>query len=395
MAAAAAVAVSAPAAAFAVGSGNSGATAGAAATPTSGTGAARGAASHGGAGPVGTVRVFAHIPSPGYPALTLVGPRGRRVYVSTFTGVNGGTPGPSKVFAYGRGGRLRRTYVVRGETKGAGNHAVQVATRDRHGWLYLLDQEPPRIVRLNPRTGRERTWATFRDVPTCSSVNRPTNCSNTVLDNPPEPDYAAWLPDGSMLVTDYAQQLIWRVGPHGGRARVWLNDTRFDGEEFGPAGIVTVPDHHSVYLTVSAGGVTTSGPSSDTTKGKLYRIWIAGSGGPSRIRQMWASGRGQAPDGFAMSRSGRLYVALSGPSGNCVAELVRQPNAGFREVRTFPATAAAGESSSPPWDTSTSVQFLGRTILVTNQAYFTGDRSHMVVFRVSVGQRGEPIYIPR
>lgn len=348
---------------------------------------------------MGAVRVFAHVPSPGYPALTLVAPggrrMGRRVYVSTFTGVNGGTPGPSKVFAYSPGGKLRRTYVLRGETPGADNHAVQVAARDRRGRLYLLDQQPPRIVRLDPRTGRQRTWATFRDLPTCSAANRPNNCSNTVSDNPPEPDYATWLPDGSMLVTDYAQQLIWWVGRHGGRARVWVNDARFDGEQFGPAGIVLAPHHGSIYLTVSAGGVTTSGTSHDTTTGKLYRVWIDSAGHPKKIRQLWASGRAQAPDGFAMSRAGRIFVALSGPSGNCVAELARGSHGHFHVARRFPATAAAGAASSPPWDTPTSVQFLGRSILVTNQAYFTGDASHMVVFRVAVGQRGQPIYVPR
>jgi sugar lactone lactonase YvrE len=366
---------------------------GALATAASG---AAGAGTTRAGGPVGAVRVFAHVPPPGYPALTLVAPeRHRTVYVSTFTGVNGGTPGPSKVFAYSASGHLRRTYVLRGQTKGADNHAVQVAARDRQGRLYLLDQTPARIVRLNPRTGRQTTWATFRDLPTCSSVNRPSNCSNSVTDNPPEPDYAAWLPDGSMLVTDYAQQLIWRVGRHGGRAHVWVNDARFDGEQFGPAGIVLAPHRRGVYLTVSAGGVTTSGANDDATRGKLYRIGIEPSGRPRRIRQLWASGRGEAPDGFAVSRSGRFFVALSGPSGNAVAELVHRTGGGYRVVRRFPGSASAAQTSSPPWDTSTSVQFLGRSILVTNQAYFTGDTSHMVVFRVAVGQRGQPIFVPR
>src|SRR3954465_9637625 len=91
----------------------------------------------------GDVRVFAKVPAPGYPALTLVTPHGT-VYVSTFTGVRGGTPGPSKGFAYSSAGKLTRTYTVRGQSAGA-DHAVQVAERDRRGRLYLLDQKPSRV----------------------------------------------------------------------------------------------------------------------------------------------------------------------------------------------------------------------------------------------------------
>lgn len=335
------------------------------------------------------MKVFAHIPSPGYPALSLV--TRHRVYVSTFTGVAGGTPGPSKVFAYSHRGRLQHTYVVRGQKSGA-DHAVQVATRDRQGRLYLLDQQPPRVVRLNPHTGRQHTWATFADVPTCQASGRQKNCSNTVADNPPEPDYAAWLPDGSLIVTDYAQQLLWRVPRGGGRARVWMNDLKLDGEQFGPAGIVLLPGHRSLLMTVSSGGLRTSTHDHDTSTGKLYRIRIDSAGHPARLQQLWASGRAEAPDGFAVARSGAVYVALSGPSGNAVAEVKHRQGGGWRQVWRVPS--GTGSTQPVPWDTPTSVQFLGRRILVTNQAYFTGDTSHMVVFAVRAGDRGIHSYRP-
>ncbi len=341
-------------------------------------------------GSKGHVRVFAHIGSPGYPALTLVSRH--RVYVSTFTGVNGGTPGPSKVFAYSRKGNLERTYVIRGQKPG-NNHAVQVATHDRHGRLYLLDQTPPRIIRLNPRSGKQHTWATFADVPTCRAAGRDTGCSNTTTDNPPEPDYAAWLPDGSMIVTDYAQQLIWRVPPGGGKAKVWINDARLDGEMFGPAGIVLTPSHRTLLVTVAAGGVTTSGAKHDTTTGKLYRIRLDRAFHPTRLQELWSSGRAEAPDGFALSRSGSVYVALSGPSGNTLAELARTATGHWHKVWQEPAATTV--SGPVPWDTPTSAEFMGRHILVTNQGYFSGDTSHMVVFSVRVNQRPAPIYVPR
>src|SRR5438067_13770837 len=96
-------------------------------------------------------RVLAHVGSPGYPALSLVAPD-RTVYVGTFTNAAGTDTGPSKVFAYRPHGKLKRTYVIKGQTPGAA-HGVQVAAIDARGRLYLLDQNPARVLILNPRTG--------------------------------------------------------------------------------------------------------------------------------------------------------------------------------------------------------------------------------------------------
>jgi sugar lactone lactonase YvrE len=336
----------------------------------------------------GRVSVFAHIGQPGYPALSLVAPH--RVYVSTFTGAASGSTAPSKVFAYSRRGHLERTYRVRRETPGT-DHAVQVAARDRQGRLYLLDQKPARVVRLDPRTGRQSTYATFADVPTCQATGRDSGCSNSVTDNPPEPDYAAWLPDGSMIVTDYAQQLLWRVPPGGGKAKIWLNDARFDGEQFGPAGIVLLPGRRSLLVTDAAGGLTPRG-GNDATSGRLYRIRINAADAATRIQQVWVSARGDAPDGFAVSRSGDVVVALAGPSANDVVELAPRRHGNWRQVWRVPS--ATGAAQPVPWDTPTSVQFLGHRLLVTNQAYFTGDSSHWAVFSIRTGQRGARIFRP-
>src|SRR5438105_11718233 len=126
-------------------------------------------------------RVFAHVPSPGYPALSLVAPD-RTVYVGTFTNAQGSDTGPSKVFAYRPNGKLRRTYTIKGQTAGAA-HGVQVAAIDARGILYLLDQNPSRVLTLNPRTGAQATYATFRDVPPCMTSLKTTDCSDTVMDN--------------------------------------------------------------------------------------------------------------------------------------------------------------------------------------------------------------------
>jgi sugar lactone lactonase YvrE len=340
-----------------------------------------------------TVTVFAHVAAPGEPSLTLVTP-GHKVYVGTFESVTGTDSSPSKVFEYNADGRLLKTFVIKGQTPNAA-HGVQVAARDRRGRLYLLDQDPARLVVLDPKTGSQVSYATFADVPTCAVSHRLVRCSNTVLDNPPEPDYAAWLPDGSLLVTDYAQQLIWRVPRHGGKARIWLNDKRFDGELFGPAGIVLMPGHRSVLVTTATGGLTTVDLANPSARGRLYRIHLTADGGAGKITTLWSSQPAQAPDGFAVSADHRhVFIAMAGPAANCVVEVERQ-QAVWRQVAEVPSCADGLGASPVPWDAPTSVQFLGRSILVTNQAYFTGIASHWVIFRVSEPLRGMPLYVPR
>jgi sugar lactone lactonase YvrE len=341
----------------------------------------------------GDVRVFAHIAAPGEPSLTLVTPS-HTVFVGTFEDAEGTDTNPSKVFEYSPTGKLRRTFVVRGQTPKAA-HGVQVAERDRKGRLYLLDQAPARIVRLNPRTGAQRTYATFANVPTCTAAHRTTNCSNTVDDAAPEPDYAAWLPDGSMLVTDYAQQLLWRVPPGGGKAKVWLNDKRLDGEVFGPAGIVLMPSHDSLLMTVATGGVTTASGTDSASNGRLYRIELTRHDHVRKLIPLWSSSAGQAPDGFAVSKNRRhVYIALAGPTANSVVEVAHRQGA-WKTIWHAPKTVNGVDSSPVAWDTATSVQFLGRRILVTNQAYFTDDSSHWVVFDVEAGEPGMSLFVPR
>jgi DNA-binding beta-propeller fold protein YncE len=343
----------------------------------------------------GDIRVFAKIAAPGEPSLTLVTPDQKRVFVGTFEDIEATDTSPSKIFEYsvvrsGAGGRLVRTFTIKGQTPGQA-HGVQVAARDRQGRLYVLDQKPARIIRLNPTTGKQHTYATFADVPTCSKPKQ-TQCSNSVTDQAPEPDYAAWLPDGSLLVTDYSQQLVWRVPPHGGKARVWLNDKRLDGELFGPAGIVLMPGHHSILLSVATGGVTTVDPSDPPTAGRLDRVRIGAHDKPGSLTTLWSSATAQAPDGFAVSHDRRhIYLAEAGPTANCVDELVHTKT-GWHLAQKIPGSGTSGSTAT--WDTATSVQFLHRSILVTNQSYFTGTASHWMVFDVKVPYRGQPIYVP-
>jgi DNA-binding beta-propeller fold protein YncE len=332
------------------------------------------------------VSVLAHVPPPGYPALSLIAPD-RTIYVGTFTNATGDADGPSHLYAYSPEGLMLRDWTIQGQSAD-GDNGIQVAAQDAGGKLYLLDQQPPRVLTFDPHTGEQSTYATFSDVPSCPPGGAAaTDCSDTVMDNPPEPDYAAWGPDGSLYVTDYTQGLIWRVPPGGGEAKVWFTDPQLDGTEFGPAGIVLMPDHKTVLLDTSAGGATSVG---NPTTGKLYTLPIGDDGSPGQLKQLWESGPAQAPDGFALAQSGNVYVALVGPGTNQLVEI--SPSG--EELGRTPATPLDNQMLSVPFDEPSSVQFDGDRMIVTNDAYFSGDETHWVLYDVWAGEPGAPVYVP-
>jgi sugar lactone lactonase YvrE len=331
------------------------------------------------------VKVLARVPAPGYPALSLVAPN-RTIYVGTFTNPQGDDTGPSKVFAFAPDGQLDREFTIEGQTPGQA-HGVQVAAIDAKGRLYLLDQHPARVVILDPADGKQTNYATFKDVPPCLPGANTGDCSATTTDNEPEPDYAAWGTDGGLYVTDYTQGLVWRVPPGGGEAKIWLTDPQLDGAEFGPAGIVLMPDHKTLMISTSAGGVATPG---DTTTGKLYTVPIQDDGKPGALTKLYESGPREAPDGFAIAASGNIYLALVGPGANQVVQI--DPTG--KELARVPGNPAANAQMEVPFDSPSSVQFDGERLIVTNDAFFSGDQDHMVLFDVFASEPAEPVFVP-
>jgi sugar lactone lactonase YvrE len=328
-------------------------------------------------------RVLAHIPSPGFGALSLVAPD-RTIYVGSFENPAGDSL-PSKVFAFGPDGALRRTYTIAGQNLSQ-PHGVQVATIDGRGLLYLMDESPPRVLTLDPQTGVQTVYASFHDLPSCSPAAGAAECSDTVQDNAPEPDYAAWGPDGSMYVTDYQEATIWRVPPGGGAAHVWFTDPRLDGTMFGPAGIVLMPDQHTLLFDTAASAPSTG---ADYAQGKLFELPVGSDGRPGALRQLWESRGAEAPDGLALAASGNVYIALVGPGANQIVEV---SPAGQEIART--PDPASNAKMAVPYDEPSSVQFDGERLIVTNLSYLAGDTSHQVLFDMFAGEPGAPVFHP-
>jgi hypothetical protein len=326
-------------------------------------------------------KVLAKVGPPGFPALSLVAPDGH-IYVGTYENPSGDTL-PSRVLEFGPDGALGRSWVMTGQDL-AKAHGIQVAARYPDGRLVLLDHSPPRALILDPRSGSDlQPFATFADLAPCGTPP----CSMTITDNPPQPDYGAWGPDGSLYVTDYQQGVIWKVGPQGGAAKVWLTAPELDGGMFGTSGIVLLPDHKTLLISQgSSQGLVNGNPST----GRLYKVVIEPDGKPGPLVQLWESGPAEAPDGFAVAQSGNIYLALVGPGTNQIVEV--SPSGA--EVARFPADTSGANGSPVPFDEPSSVQFSGTRLIVTNLAYVSGDTSHQVLFDIEAGEPGAPVFVP-
>jgi sugar lactone lactonase YvrE len=299
-------------------------------------------------------RTLALVPKPGFPAHAYVHPNGR-VYEGTYDNPSGDTQ-RSRVFELLGNGTLVRSWTVQGQDL-SGAHGVQVATSDARGRLVLLDKNPPRVLRLDLRTGRQSTYATFP----AGSV----------------PNYAAWGPGGSLFVTDYENPVLWRVPPGGGTPKQWLTGPQLDGGPFGATGLQLLADRKTLLVGMQSEG---GGGFGNPTSGRLLKVPIAKGGKPGPVTQFWESLPLDGPDGFAVAKSGDVYVALLVANqivhvGKDGAEKERSPTTGF--------------------DAPSSAQFLGKRLMVANQSYFTGDATKQAVLDVWVGEPGLKRLIPR
>jgi sugar lactone lactonase YvrE len=330
-----------------------------------------------------SIRVFARVPSPGQPEAIAVAPDGT-VYVGT--NQNGRGPGaslPSRVFAFSSTGALLRSYELRGKDLSQ-NHGIQGLAMDGDGLLYALDRGTrPRVVVLDPRTGSQRDYVRFRDVPSCSAAGRSTDCSATVGDMGAVPNFPAFAPDGNLYVTDIDQALIWRVPPGGGRADVFFTDPRLENL-FGPNGIQVMGDGRTLMFAVTAQSPAGGNP----TEGRLFTLPVRPDGRPGDLREFFRSRPFDGPDGLAIARSGNVYVALAG------ANQLVQVSPGGQEVARIP-DPLANSQMNPPFDGPASVAFLGQSVLMTNQSFPAGNPNNWVVFDIHTGEPGLALFRPR
>jgi sugar lactone lactonase YvrE len=330
------------------------------------------------------LRVFTKVGKPGQPEPIAIGPD-RLVYVATNQLGNGDADAPSKVFVYSPRGRKVREFVVKGQPLDE-DHGIQGLAFDGRGRLFALDRSAdPRVLIVDRKTGRQRTYSRFRDVPTCAASGRERNCSATLNDNSAGPDYATFGPGGALYVTDIDQALIWRVPRGGGRPSVWLTDPQFESV-YGPNGLQFMADGRTLLLAVTA---VFPGSGGEPGSGALFKVRLRRDGHPGRPQVFWRSRPVDGPDGFAISRSGKVYLALAGAS-----QIVVISPAGD-ELARVPQTPLENSRQEIPVDAPGSIAFFGRRALITNHSAIRGDPASWAVLDLYAGEPGLPLLYPR
>lgn len=333
------------------------------------------------------VRLFARVPSPGLPEGIAVDAEGT-IYVGTSPkqgGVVAEGP-PSKVFGFDGAGRLRREFTISGQDLADPGYGLYGMAFDQADRLYIVDAKPARIIRLDPRTGVQVDYTRFPDVPPCRLVDAGTECSETTGDLAAFPNYPVFAPDGTMYVTDVQQALIWKVPAGGGEPTVWFSDPGLESI-FGPNGIQFRADGKTLLLAVSF----QSNPAAQPQRSAgLYELPVRSDGSPGELRQFWQSKPDDGSDGFALARSGNVYVALGGPSANAVARI----SPAGQELDRSPPSPAQNLLLEVPFDMPASAAFQGDRVLVTNHAFASRDPNHFAVLEVDANEPGLPLFRP-
>lgn len=325
--------------------------------------------------PYGDVQLFTRVGQPGQPEGIVVDDDGR-VYVSTNSRGKGGE-GPSKIFRYTAEGQLDRTYVAQGQDPDV-NGLLGMAF-DAQGRLYVMDYDPARVLRFDPASGRQETYATIPDIPLCAEGVEGA-CEPSLQESTPWPNWPVFDADGNLYVTDLQQATIWRIAPGGGVPEPWHQHPDYasifslNGQQF---------DADGNLLFVLTGSFQPSSPA----RGAVYRLEVGPDGHPGERTLLYETLPAEGPDGLAIGASGRIYVALV--TANQV--LVLEPDG--TEFTRFP-DPVSNRTEEVPFDSPASIAFRGTSIMVTNHAFFSENPDSWAVLDVEVHETGLPLHYP-
>lgn len=316
--------------------------------------------------PTGSSQVFAAMPSPGFPEGIAV--RGNRVYVAgpaTF-----GQNTEPAVLAYDlKSKALVAQYPVTIANPYAGQRALSCIAFGPDGKLYAIEPFVG-VVRMDLNAANsQEVYSPFPAPPPTGAL----------------PNDLAFDGAGNLYVTDSFQGLIYRIPAGGGAPVVWFQDARLLGNPalpFGVNGIRIDKKTGAMYVTVTVradfSGAVLRLPVVDAPTANdltVFHVFSPATGLPG-------------PDGIALAKSGRLYVALAGTSQVAVLS----PDG--TEVARFNGPAQGSGGTTLPWANPANIAFndTAGTILVTNHASLVPyDPALFAIFDVKVDDKGAPL----
>jgi len=332
--------------------------------------------------PIGDVKVLSYVPpSTGYPEGIAV--KGPKIYVAgpaTYGTAGDGTP--SRVFTFDiSGGNATAVYPIQGEDLNQ-DHGNSCIAFDGAGRLYVVNLQLG-IVRMDLRSGRQDIYAPpLPNLYPCGTVGPEEPCSPTLYDAPPFANDIAFDDAGNLYLTDSQQATIWRIPPGGGQPQIWFQDSRLDGP-VGPNGLRLSPDRTRIFFSVTAEGRAEDGT---LLGGKIYSLPLVANPSAQQLL-VFHSYNGEAPDGIAFGKSGKLYVALALPFNSGVSIL----NPDGTETARFHNT----DDPTFPFDSPANIAFNNKgSIVITNHAFATHLAIHMVILDVFVDDRESPLVKP-
>ena len=245
---------------------------------------------------------------------------------------------PRALFEYRGNGQLSRSFSIKGQEIG-GTHGIQAAISDSRGRMVLLDTNPARALTLNLRKHKQRTYARFPDLPTCSAPQPALTARRPRSTSRRDPQLRGLGTRRQPLRDRLRQATVWRVPPGGGKPELWLDLTKLDGVEFGTTGISLAADRKTLLI---GQGSSAGGGDGNPTTGKIYEVPIKARRLARPLTKLWESQPTDLPDGFAIARSGRIYVPMVGLTAQ-----IAVVGADGTELERFPETPLTGDNGSP------------------------------------------------
>jgi hypothetical protein len=316
---------------------------------------------------LGPPRIAANVGRPGAPdgvaALT-----DGRILVATNNGGTRGANAPSEVIRFSPDGARERSVTIDGQqqarTSGLGGIVVDGARN-----VYTTDTATARIVRIDP-AGSQRTYVEIPDIAACGLLASADACEEGARDDRPAPRGVAIEEDGTLLVADAGQAVVWRIDVSA-RPAPWKTFPDTD-----PPVAVATEDAGSVLVLVSRSlDVERAG------RGVLHRFAVRADGSPGEGSVVTITEALSDPSGVAVGGAGEIVLTLSGQ--NAVVLL----SADGKERDRLEAAEAEGRTGVP-LDGPSGVVLAGRSAWVTNGSPRSNTEANWVVFEIQLSVGG-------